>query len=38
MPSLDEINQATPDPPIFVLHLYDRAFLVGAALRVVGLY
>jgi predicted amidohydrolase YtcJ len=27
MPTLEEINQAAPDTPVFVLHLYDRAFL-----------
>ena len=36
MPTLDEINQAAPDTPVFVLHLYDRAWLNGAALRAVG--
>ncbi len=36
MPTLDEINRAAPDTPAFVLHLYDRAFLNGAALRAVG--
>jgi hypothetical protein len=36
MPTLDEINLAAPDTPVFVLHLYDRAFLNGAALRAVG--
>jgi predicted amidohydrolase YtcJ len=36
MPTLDEINQAAPDTPVFVLHLYDRAFLNGAALRACG--
>ena len=36
MPTLDEINRAAPDTPVFVLHLYDRAFLNGAALRAVG--
>src|SRR5262245_14617475 len=36
MPTLDEINAAAPDTPVFVLHLYDRAFLNGAALRAVG--
>jgi predicted amidohydrolase YtcJ len=36
MPTLDEINQAAPDTPVFVLHLYDRALLNGAALRAVG--
>jgi len=36
MPTLDEINTAAPDTPVFVLHLYDRAWLNGAALRAVG--
>jgi predicted amidohydrolase YtcJ len=27
---------AAPDTPVFVLHLYDRAFLSGAALGAVG--
>lgn len=36
MPTLDEINAAAPDTPVFVLHLYDRALLNAAALRVVG--
>ncbi len=36
MPTLDEINQAAPETPVFVLHLYDRAFLNGAALRALG--
>jgi predicted amidohydrolase YtcJ len=36
MPTLDEINQAAPDTPVFVLHLYDRALLNRAALRAVG--
>ncbi|MGZ4953480.1 MAG: amidohydrolase [Methylobacter sp.] len=36
MPTLDEINRAAPDTPVFVLHLYDRAFLNGAALRATG--
>jgi predicted amidohydrolase YtcJ len=36
MPTLDEINGAAPDTPVFVLHLYDRALLNGAALRAVG--
>ena len=29
-------ERAAPDTPVFVLHLYDRALLNGAALRVVG--
>jgi predicted amidohydrolase YtcJ len=36
MPTLDEINAAASDTPVFVLHLYDRAFLNGAALRALG--
>lgn len=36
MPTLDELNAAAPDTPVFVLHLYDRALLNGAALRAVG--
>src|SRR5882724_3075960 len=36
MPTLDEINDAAPDTPVFVLHLYCRALLNKAALRAVG--
>ena len=36
MPTLEEINRAAPDTPVFVLHLYDRALLNRAALRAVG--
>ena len=36
MPTLAEINAVAPDTPVFILHLYDRAFLNGAALRAVG--
>jgi hypothetical protein len=36
MPTLDEINKAAPDTPVFVLHLYDSALLNRAALRVLG--
>src|SRR5258705_7872662 len=36
MPTLDELNAAAPDTPVFVLHLYDRALLNAAALRAVG--
>src|SRR5262247_4143607 len=36
MPTLDEINAAAPDTPVFVLHLYDRALLNGAALRAIS--
>src|SRR3954471_15746997 len=36
MPTLEEINAVSPDTPVFVLHLYDRAILNGAALRACG--
>src|SRR5258706_1895024 len=36
MPTIDELNAAAPDTPVFVLHLYDRALLNAAALRAVG--
>jgi predicted amidohydrolase YtcJ len=36
LPTIDEINAAAPDTPVFILHLYDRALLNAAALRVVG--
>ena len=36
LPTLDEINRIAPDTPVFLLHLYDRALLNGAALRAVG--
>src|SRR5205085_5074394 len=36
MPTLEELNKAAPDTPVFVLHLYDRALLNRAALRAVG--
>jgi predicted amidohydrolase YtcJ len=36
MPTLAEINEAAPDTPVFVLHLYARALLNAAALRAVG--
>jgi predicted amidohydrolase YtcJ len=36
MPTLEEVNAAAPDTPVFVLHLYDRALLNRAALRAVG--
>ena len=36
MPTLAEINALSPDTPVFIMHLYDRAFLNGAALRAVG--
>ncbi len=36
MPTLDEVNEAAPETPVFILHLYDRAFLNRAALRALG--
>lgn len=36
MPTLEDINKVSPDTPVFVLHLYDRAMLNAAALRAVG--
>ncbi len=36
MPTIDELNQAAPDTPVFVLHLYAQALLNRAALRAVG--
>jgi len=37
MPTLKEINEAAPETPVFILHLYDRALLNGAALRAAGI-
>src|SRR6202162_6202354 len=36
LPTLEEINAAAPDTPVFVLHLYDRALLNRAALQACG--
>jgi predicted amidohydrolase YtcJ len=36
LPTIEEINAVAPDTPIFLLHLYDRALLNGAALRAAG--
>src|SRR5882724_11295395 len=36
MPTLEEINAAAPDTPVFILHLYCRALLNKAALRACG--
>ena len=36
MPTLEEINQVAPETPVFILHLYDRAIVNGAALRALG--
>ncbi len=37
MPTLAELNQAAPDTPVFVLHLYDSALMNRAALRALGM-
>lgn len=36
LPTVQELNDAAPDTPVFILHLYDRAILNRAALRAVG--
>jgi hypothetical protein len=36
LPTLAELNQIAPDTPVFILHLYDRALLNRAAVRVCG--
>ena len=36
LPSIEELNAVAPETPVFILHLYDRALLNGAALRAVG--
>jgi predicted amidohydrolase YtcJ len=36
LPTLQELNAVAPQTPVFLLHLYDRALLNGAALRAVG--
>jgi hypothetical protein len=36
LPTIEELNAVAPDAPVFILHLYDRALLNGAALRAVG--
>ena len=36
LPTIEELNAVAPDTPVFLLHLYDRALLNGAALRAVG--
>jgi predicted amidohydrolase YtcJ len=37
MPTIEELNRAAPDVPVFVLHLYDRALLNRAAVRALGI-
>jgi predicted amidohydrolase YtcJ len=36
LPTLEELNAVAPDTPVFILHVYDRALLNGAALRACG--
>jgi predicted amidohydrolase YtcJ len=36
LPTIEEINAIAPDTPVFLLHLYDRAILNGAAVRACG--
>ena len=36
LPTIEELNAVAPATPVFLLHLYDRALLNGAALRAVG--
>jgi predicted amidohydrolase YtcJ len=36
MPTLEEINAAAPETPVFILHLYCRALLNRAALKACG--
>lgn len=36
LPSLDEINAAAPETPVFILNVYDRALLNAAAVRALG--
>ena len=36
LPTLDEINAAAPDTPVFILHLYGQALLNRAALQAIG--
>ncbi|MBM7117001.1 amidohydrolase [Archangium primigenium] len=36
LPTLEELNAAAPETPVFVLYLYGLALLNGAALRAVG--
>ena len=36
MPTFEEINEAAPDTPVFLLHLYDSAMLNKAAIHALG--
>lgn len=37
MPSIEELNEAAPSTPVFVLHLYSRGFLNRAGLNALGI-
>ncbi len=37
MPTFEELNEAAPDTPVFLLHLYDSAMLNKAAIRALGM-
>ncbi len=37
MPTFKELNEAAPDTPVFLLHLYDSAMLNQAAIRALGM-
>lgn len=37
MPTFKELNDAAPDTPVFLLHLYDSAMLNKAAIRALGM-
>ena len=37
LPTIEEINAVSGDVPVYVLHLYDRAWLNRAALRALGI-
>ncbi|MEO0392685.1 MAG: amidohydrolase [Pseudomonadota bacterium] len=37
LPTINEINAVSGDVPVYVLHLYDRAWLNQAALRALGI-
>ena len=37
LPTLDELNEAAPDTPVFVLQLYSRGLLNKAGLRALGI-
>jgi predicted amidohydrolase YtcJ len=37
MPTLEELNEAAPETPVMLLHLYDSAMLNRAAIRALGM-